>query len=914
MCIRQPIVQSIALAVFFVATSMTSMTSIAAEVQDVLPLLQRFCVDCHGNQGDEVDLRFAQIAASQSSKATAAWHAIGRRIAAGEMPPEDAAQLSLEQRQRVLNWITETHGDPESVSPTDHWALSSPVRPAVPKINAPPHSQNPIDAFVWERLRHAGLKPSPAADRRTLLRRVTFDLTGLPPTLEQVREFIHDPDSLPVAYRRAVDRLLDSPHYGERWTQHWLDVIRWAESVGFETNAERQDAWHYRDWLIRSFNDDIPYDQFVRAQIIGDRTGDDAALGFLVAGPANLPGQIGRDEEAMRQARQDELDEVIRTVSQSLFGLTIGCARCHDHKFDPISQRDYYSMQAIFAGLRYGYRRLRGPINDAWTMQIPAAEQRLATLKKELESRRKAHRLRPPLANVQNETLAAVEVRSVRMEITATNGRSPSLYEFEVWTEPGGQAASRNVALASAGATPSASSFALANQTRHFDNLIDGSIDRRQAFPWVAANNGPAWIQIDFPKSVTIDRLTWHSGSSVPIDYQIKVRNGDTDQWSVVAHTRDRLPRADDPRDPDAVTLESVPADAVAEIFDVVGKIRKQQAELNRLRAGPQTYAASFSDAPADTRRLRRGDPMQPAEPVDPVVPAVLRNERSSNAPNDEFQRRQRLAEHLTQPDHPLTARVMVNRIWQHHFGTGIVETSSDFGRMGAEPSHPKLLDWLALELVDNQWSMKHLHRLIVTSTTYMQSSEPRREAFAVDADCRLLWRYPPRRLDAEAIRDSILLISGKLNRQMYGRGFDFFNRRGGLSDYTPKETFDADGWRRMIYAHKIRMQAVDVFGSFDCPDAGQMTPRRNRSITPIQSLGLFNSPFVVRQAEFFAQRLQSRSSGDLDAAVELAFEMALSRPPTREEASALISLAREAGLGQVCRVIFNTSEFVYVN
>lgn len=881
--------------------------------------LRDYCRDCHSDGGDEKDLRIDVIArdpgdseAGQSARST--WHAMLRRIRAREMPPEDADQPTEEQRAAMVQWIVNRYGDLES--PPTHWSFTPPMRPPVPQPSGPDRfdPDNPIDAFVRRKLDQVGLTPSPVADRRTLLRRVSLDLTGLPPTLDQTEAFLKDAAPLPEAYSRVVDRLLDSPRYGERWAQHWLDVIRWAETVGFETNGERTDAWHYRDWVIEAFNQDMPYDEFIRRQLCGDATGDDAALGFLVAGPANLPGQIGRDEEAMRQARQDELDEVIRTVSQGLFGLTIGCARCHDHKFDPISQQDYYRMQAIFAGLQYGYRRLRGPRNDAWSDQLPDARSRLSELRRELASLQREFGLREPLGNVHTETFAPTATDAIRMEIAATTGGPPSMYEFEVWSLAKEGSESRNVALARQGAVPSASSFALANQTRHFENLIDGSVDRRQAFPWVAAQAAPAWIQIDLASTQIIDRVVWHSGSSVPADYQIQVRDPDSRQWTTVAHTRDRLPRIDDRRPAAEVHLEGVSNDQVGRLIGLIGRIRNQEREVGRLAAGPQTYAASFHESPEPTYLLRRGDPMQPVQEVFAAVPGVLMSDQVSGNPEHELERRQRLVDHLTHPQHPLTARVMVNRIWQHHFGVGLVETASDFGRMGAAPTHPELLDWLAVEFVEGGWSLKHLHRLMVTSQTYLQSSRPDERGLEKDAENRLLWRYPPRRLEAEAIRDSILMVSGKLNLQMHGQGFDLFDRRGGLSDYTPKETFSDQGWRRMIYAHKIRMQTVDVFGAFDCPDAGQMTPRRNQSITPVQSLGLFNSPFVMRQADFFAQRVTDIAGDDSQSAIRLAFEMAFARLPTDEELRVMTTLAERHGMRQVCRVILNASEFIFFN
>lgn len=785
------------------------------------------------------------------------------------------------------------------VDAEQHWSFQPITRPATPA------GIHPVDYFVQQKLREQGLQQSRMADRDELLRRVTLDLTGLPPTAKEQVSFRADKRPTAEAFTAVVDRLLASPRYGERWAQHWLDVIRWAETVGFETNIERPVAWHYRDWVIAAFNRDHPYDQLIRDQLAGDVTGADAALGFLVSGPALQPGQIGRDEEAMRSARQDELDEVIRTVSQSILGLTIGCARCHDHKFDPVLQKDYYGMQAIFAGLRYGNRRLRGTENDDWTAKVPAAREKVKQLSAEVEALRKQHKLRVPLLSVQTEVFKPVLVKSVRMKIAATiNGGAASIYEFEAWTP-----LKQNVALASAGAVPSASSFALANQTRHFENLTDGSVDRRQSFPWVSASAGPAWFRIEFPKPVTLQGVTWHNGSSVPADYIIEVLRPD-DAWQTVAHTQDRQPRTDDTRAPDKVKLTGLDAAQVKALTKLIGQLRAAQGELRRLSAGPQTFAASFTN-PETTWLLRRGDPMQRLEELPPSIPGVLGKLQPKDA--TEPARRLALARHLTHPNHPLTARVLVNRVWQKHFGAGLVDTPSDFGKMGNTPTHPQLLDWLASEFVRQGWSIKKLHRLIVASRTYMQANRPNEKAARIDADARLLWRFPPRRMEAEAIRDSMLYVAGKLNLKTGGRGFDFFNQRGGLSDYHPKETFEAEGWRRMIYAHKVRMQAIDIFGAFDCPDAGQMKPRRTRSITPVQSLSLLNSPFANRQAGFFAERVRREVDKDPRAQVKHAFRLATSRDPNPRELAALTTLTQQHGLEQACRVLFNTSAFLMI-
>jgi hypothetical protein len=615
----------------------------------------------------------------------------------------------------------------------------------------------------------------------------------------------------------------------------------------------------------------------------------------------------------MRNARQDELDEVLRTVGQAVLGLTVGCARCHDHKFDPIEQRDYYSMQAIFAGLNYGERRQRGLENDDWSARVPAAKKKRDATKAELELLRLKHGLRKSLDTVHTETFVPVRAQSIRMRIAATGkGEAASLYEFEVWSGGNDNANRLNVALASNGSQVSASSFALQNQSRHFDNLVDGTVDKRQSYPWIANETGPAWLRIDFSDASIIDRVVWHQGRSMPAEYVIEILPPDSEEWREVSHTRDRLPRTDDTRKTEDITLASLDLDQKKLILKKIRALRAAERELVRLSAGPQVYAASFAAEPEATYMLQRGDPMQRRDKVAPAIPAVLGKLEIPDGAA-EAERRLALARHLTQPDHPLTARVIVNRLWQHHFGTGLIETSSDFGYMGTAPSHPELLDWLAGKFVADGWSLKNLHRLILASRTFTQSSVPRKEALEIDADSRLLWRYLPRRLEAEALRDSILSASGKLNLEMGGPGFDFFNQRGGLTDYVPKETFEEKGWRRMIYAHKIRMIPVDIFGAFDCPDAGQMKPNRPRSITPVQSLGLLNSPFINRQTTFFAERLRQEAGDDTGDQIDRAFAIAFARPPSPAERKRLATLANDHGLEQVCRVLFNSSEFAFL-
>ena len=792
----------------------------------------------------------------------------------------------------------------------DRWAMGPllsgrpPSYPVDRGRNGGPSSNgiNGIDGFIYEKLTQNGLSPSPSTDRANLIRRVYLTVLGVPPSAAALDRFISD--KAPNAYERLLDRVLASPRFGERWAQHWLDVIRFAETWGFETNAFRDQAYHYRNWLIEALNSDLSFDRFVLEQIAGDVLGVDAATGFLVAGPANLPGQIGKDIESQRQARQDELDEVVRTVSEGFWGLTVGCARCHDHKFDPIPQQDYYALQAVFSGLRYGQRRLRGDENRRWAERIPVAELAVERAKAGRLALQKQWRLAPSIDPAQQEhRFAALDLVAVRMRIKATaNGGAPSLHELEVWsaTDPG-----KNLALASQGSVASASSYTLnANQSRHPDNLIDGKME----FPWVANAAGEAWVQVTFSNSMSVDRIVWRRGDgSFPVDYVIEGQRLDG-EWVRIGDVSDRMLHLDDRRQGEEVKLSGVSKEGIADILRANAVLNRSVVEHRRLVAGPQVFAGYFQ-APEETFRLHRGDPMQRREVVAPNVPALFDSLSLDVAASDE-DRRLALAGSITDKNNPLAWRVMVNRVWQHYFGTGLVKTPSDFGYQGADPSHPELLDWLVRTWQESGGHFKSLHRLILRSAVFRQDSRSRELGMAKDADSRWLWRFPPRLLEAEALRDAILSVSGELNLEMFGEGFNFFHNRGGLADYRPKAKFGPAELRRMIYSTKMRMTSVEIFGAFNCPDAGQMTAVRSQSITPIQALNLFNGSFVTDQASVFARRVTAETV-EPEGQVRLAVRNALSREATKAQLSVLVPLAQSHGLVAVCRVLFNSNDFV---
>ncbi len=892
-------------------------------ITDIRPLLQKHCNRCHGagkqESGLRLDRRRSLLAGGDSGlpairPGKPAASELIKRITSRDpevMMPPKGPRLEARSVRLISEWVRlggVMPDDPDTLK--SHWSFQPLKQVPLPRLTAADTklARSPIDQFVISRLRANRLGLSKPADRRRLLRRASLVITGLPPTPEQVRHFQADHE--PGAWLRAVDRVLASPHYGERWAGHWLDMVRFAETTGYETNSRIGNAWYYRDYVIEALNDDRPYNRFVFDQLAGDTTGQDAATGFLVAGPRDTVKSP--DERLTRQQRQDELDEVITATGSVFLGLTIGCARCHSHKFDPIPQADYYAVQAVFSGLRYGDRRIRGEENDRWQTRLPQARERLKELEARREAMRKELRLRKAVDfRETTETFVAVRSRVLRLAIHATNdGGAPKLDDLEVWTPATPKDESQNVALAKLGAVADSSSFAMANQSRLAENLIDGS--RKLNFFWQAGRSGPAWVTITFAEPTTFNRVVLKPmGGSAPVDYDLQVSDG-PDTWKSVAHSRNRTLHPGDRRATKTIRLQDVPPVQVARLRDLAGRFASDQAELNRLAAGPQGFLGSFQ-APQATYRLRRGDVMQRLEQVAPNTPSVL-GSLDLDATATDTTRRMALARSITSPKNPLAPRVIVNRIWQHHFGTGLVDTPSDLGRNGTRPSHPNLLNWLALDLVQHDWSLKHLHRRILLSATFCQSSQPRARALARDADSRLLWRFPPRRLSAEAIRDSILEASGRLNDQMYGQGFDFYDvPESTFGDYVPKEEFEPVGWRRMVYGTRIRLMRPGIFGAFDCPDAGQMAPKRSRSTTPVQSLGLFNSRFVNRQAEFLAQRAHEAVGEDVGRQVQAMVGWTLGRKADPEEEAVLTGLAREFGVEQVGRVLMNSNEFVFL-
>lgn len=656
------------------------------------------------------------------------------------------------------------------------WSLQPLARPPIPEVKNAAWVRNPVDAFILSRLEKETMSPSPEADRRTLIRRLYYDLLGLPPPIEEIDAFLRDAKT--QAYENLVDRLLASPHYGERWARHWLDVVHYGDTHGYDKDKVRPNAWPYRDYVIRAFNEDKPYSRFVEEQVAGDVLYPDTrdgivALGFLAAGPWDFVGQVELREGTLDKkiTRNLDRDDMVTTAMNTFISTTVQCARCHDHKFDPIKQEEYYGLQAVFAGIDRANRPYEAnPKVETERRRLRDRQGELLTRKQSLDSRIK-HLAGPA-------HIAASVLRRQNTEIEAELKR---------------------IAIGLAALPP--------------EKLVFASVTHFSA-----------------------------EGSFTP----------------------------------------------------------------TRGKARPIYF-------------LRRGSEKDPTKLVGPGAIHCLASlgvQFPSADNQSEGQRRVALARWITDSRNALTWRSIVNRVWQYHIGQGIVATPNDFGRMGASPSHPELLDWLATRLRDQGQSLKQLHRLIVTSATYRQTSAHNAEYSRIDGGNRLLWRMNRRRLDAESIRDAVLAVSGRLDKKMYGPGFRAFGFRDDHSPHYKYEEYDPDeptAQRRSIYRFIVRSVPDPFMETLDCADPSLNVARRNETLTALQALALLNNKFMVRMTEHFAARAE-RMGDDLPTRVTAAYRLALARSPASDELELLVSHARKFGLASACRLIVNTNEFHFVD
>jgi mono/diheme cytochrome c family protein len=699
------------------------------------------------------------------------------------------------------------HGPPPVNAETMRfWSFRPVRRPQPPAVKHKEWVRTPIDAFILSKLERTGLTPAAPASRTALLRRATYDLTGLPPTPAEVRAFLADRS--PNAYEKVIDRLLASPHYGERWARHWLDLVRYAETNSFERDDPKPFAWRYRDYVIRALNADTPYDRFVREQLAGDELEQVTPDTLIATGYYRL-GAWDDEPSDPEQARYDELDDIVATTGQVFLGLTVNCARCHDHKIDPIPQKDYYRLLAFFQGVtRYGDSG--GDSVGANSLRPIAPEEQV--------------RQHDALVKDYERELNAVNTRLAEIEKAAQQDFSP--------------------------------------------------VDKEE---FKSEQNQVPLIRKRVPKLL----------SAATFDAYVRLRQ-------------------------DRKRLQDAPPPALAQALCVTESGR----------------------TPAKTCILMRGSPHAPGDPVEPGFPSVLAppnpeiHEPVTN-PNSSG-RRLALANWIASPDNKLTARVMVNRIWQHHFGRGIVRSPSNFGFLGTPPTHPELLDWLASEFVRGGWKLKPLHRLIMLSSAYRMSSQAEPHALAKDPENDLCWRFDMRRLDAEEIRDSILAVNGSLDlNTMYGPS---------IYPTIPKEVLAGQsrpgyGWdtsppeaqaRRSIYVHIKRSLALPILASFDAADTDFTCPVRFATTQPTQALGLLNSAFINQQAGVFAEFLRHNAGADVTAQVRLGLQRTLQREPTALEIARGVRfyarMQQRYGVGPqealrlTCVIFLNLNEFVYLD
>lgn len=929
--------------------------------QIVAPALAAKCLSCHhtGSRKGELDLstrdgmlKGGASGTSITPGSSAASAVYTRSIPQNGSPPEMPEKgdpLSDEESAALAAWIDGGAPWPEgfvlkplSKAGGDFWSLQplAIVEPPETEGERPAH---PIDRFIDAKLSERGLRRNQPADARTFIRRATYDLHGLPPEPEDVKAFEQAWATIgsDQAIAELVDRLLASPRYGEHWGRHWLDVIRFGESRGYERNEIITNLWPFRDYIIQSFNDDKPFDRLIQEHLAGDVIGkDDPAVevgsAFLVAGPYDDVGN--QDAQAAAQIRADQLDEMIRATSEAFLGLTLGCARCHDHKFDPLLAKDYYALYATFAGTKHGPREVASAAaRSERAAQVEPLERERARLSAdkqnlELELQQRADAKEPEVAGTwtrpkvsrygTEEVFEPVTAKFVRLTVDGTDAEDASqnqfkLDEFEVWTD---EPQPRNVALSSAGASAEGS----ARTARDFKEAYGAAltIDGKLGARWQAAGSR---LLITLAKPERIRRVDFSSdrqrelGEDSPLttfvgDYVIEV-SVDGQTWKRVAESTDRLPPSARRKRDRLLKLVRTETEGARQT-DLSRQLAEVETKLAQIPPLPTWWVGTHAPAPGPFHVFLGGSPQRHGDEVAPGSLTVLSSLQSAYAlpvESDEGARRVALAQWITAADNPLTPRVLVNRVWHYHFGRGIVETPSDFGYMGARPTHPELLDWLAAELLRNGWRLRPLHRLVMTSQAYRQSSGYRQDAAEIDAESRFLWRFPPRRLTAEEIRDSMLQVAGQLNDRMSGPGFRLYDYlQDNVATYLPLDVHGPETFRRAVYHHNARAMRVDVITDFDCPDPAFADPRRASTTTSMQALTLMNHRFSYDMAGFLAERLAA-SSPEPSRQVPLAFELAFSRTPTARELETGVNLIQNQNLRAFCRALLNSNELIYL-
>ncbi len=834
--------------------------------KDIQPILKEQCYVCHGDGAKESDLDLRTsgsilrggkhglaVVPGKPSESLLYLHVSG---SAGPPMPLGGA-LEDEQIMAIRDWVEQgaVFDLDEAASAVDDgktwWAFRPPAEPALPSV---PGSNHPVDRFVLGKLADEGLTAASQADRRTLIRRAYLDLVGLLPKPREVEAFVND--TSPNAFETVVERLLASPHYGERWGRHWLDVARYADSHGYEHDFDFPNAWRYRDYVIQAFNTDKPYDEFIREQLAGDELDNPTHDSLIATGFYRVGPRVGFREKDNPQYRYTYLDDIIGTTSRAFMALSVDCARCHDHKFDPISQRDYYRMMAVFFPyVPYDHPLAPPDQVEAHRAKTSAVIARTKPLKQriaEIQAPYKDIGFKEKLKKFPDDIQAAVHTP----EEKRTAGQK--LLADQVLSIGSGSVA-------------------------HLLTTLDkAEVARLQS----EINQ----IEKDLPP---------------PLPMAMGIRDGDY-----------RFA-------PDGRGDEVKPGKGQRESYDFEGTFLPVAGKPFSYPTAPLLPTGDHQTKGPEVRPgflsvlHRDGDP-QPSPPANRT---------------DTTGYRRALAEWLVADGNPMTARVMVNRIWAYHFGKGLVTTASNFGRLGQKPTHPELLDWLALRFQKEGWSIKAMHRLIMSSRTYQLSAAGNADANAEDPTNRYLWRFPQRRLEAEVIRDIVLDAAGSLNTKMGGEPFfppipktvwqSFGKGKWVLTEEGPPV------WRRSIYSYWKRGLRYPMFEVFDQPDPNITCERRNVSTVPTQALTLLNNPFLLGQAKLFAQRVGEARGPDDSKRIAGAYEIALSHAPSERDMAENLAFLTERrmshtargsndpgldALVDLCNVILNLNEFVYLN
>ena len=953
--------------------------------RQIQPILAKRCFACHGPDKAEGGLRLNQKESAFSKQQSGKQALVPqnterselvRRVTSSDdserMPPEGppltSAQVSL-----LKQWIE------QGAEWKEHWAFLPPQASVPPKVKNVAWLTNPIDAFVLHKLEQAGLRPAIPADKTALLRRVTYDLTGLPPTQAEVESFVSD--NSPSAYEKVVDRLLKSERYGEQWARHWLDVVRYADTNSFERDGPKPNAWRYRDYVIRSFNSDKPYDRFVREQLAGDELPDGGSNGLIATGFYRL-GQWDDEPADRLLALYDGFDDIITTTAQGFLGLTVNCARCHDHKIDPISQNDYYSLLAFFQGVTPNSNpnpNTERPIfedetaKQAYTAAVKAHQDQMDKIQASVSTIERDFRERVDTQEprVHPADLDELEYRFYR----DTWQKIPDFDSLKPETKGKLEKGLFDISLAT---REYAFGFVFTGVLKvpadgEYTFSVDSDDGSRLTiqgqevviYDGIHGTGQPHIGKISLKKGRVPIRVDYFQGPVGAKDLIIKWSGPEVEQRLLSVPFEEGLRASEGKnrkKDFKNLIASKGPVVLGAEVFGEYSKLSQQLDELKRhkVEAPSALCVTEVGPNPPQTFLLKRGNPQSQG---DVMVPAFLSplGGGAANIPMPDATaktsgRRLALANWIASPSNWLTARVMVNRLWQHHFGRGIVRSPNNFGLLGDRPTHPELLDWLAIELMQGSnpangpgllfpgepWSMKRIHKLIVTSSTYRMSSHAPSQGLAsktatsnvknplsIDPLNHLFWRHDMRRLGAEEVRDSVLAVSGQLNSKMYGPGV-----YPKISDEVKAgQSNPGSGWgnssiedqsRRSVYVHVKRSLVLPILSDFDVADTDSSCAARFTTTQPTQALGMLNGEFLNEQAIQFAKRLRKEAGADVKQQVSLAYRLALNREPDpamTQRGLALIEalktkheLLADKALEQFCLMTLNLNEFVYLD